>query len=493
MERKAPLDRSRPPRVIVTTDPELDDLNSMLRLLLYANEIHLAGLIYCSSKFHWAGDATAAIAPHRWPPADARGHIDQAIDAYAIAWDNLRQHDDRYPAPEHLRALVALGNVRAEGDMATATDGSRLIERVLLDGGEDQVFLQAWGGTNTIARALASIEEKSRAAGDWGAVYRRLVDRVVITSFGKQDATFDAYIRPHWPELELREVATLAWGYFARLVAMPQDQVYLSADWMRTNVSSVGPIGAAYRVWGDGKQMADGFDDEDYFGIAGEDEESLTRLGYRVWCPVQEPGAWISEGDSSNFALLIDNGLRSWEAPGFGGWGGRQGQDPDDPHQWSSALADDELPDGMTPTVTPFGTEANDHATGRWIGAFQRDLAARLRWTVTSHRAAANHHPTLAVEPSADVVAAPGGAVTLSLCADDPDGDAVTLSAWEYREASTTETAAALSITGDVLVVGLPADARAGDTIHVIVEATDDGEPALTTYARVIITVTAAA
>ena len=36
---------------------------------------------------------------------------------------------------------------------------------------------------------------------------------------------------------------------------------------MRENASTVGPIGRAYRVWGDGKQMADGFDPEDYFGV----------------------------------------------------------------------------------------------------------------------------------------------------------------------------------------------------------------------------------
>jgi len=39
------IDRTR---VIVITDPELDDFNSMLRLVLYVNEIELVGLIYTS-------------------------------------------------------------------------------------------------------------------------------------------------------------------------------------------------------------------------------------------------------------------------------------------------------------------------------------------------------------------------------------------------------------------------------------------------------------
>jgi hypothetical protein len=44
------------PRTVVTTDPELDDLNSMLRLLLYSNEIDIVGLVYSASQFHYRGD-----------------------------------------------------------------------------------------------------------------------------------------------------------------------------------------------------------------------------------------------------------------------------------------------------------------------------------------------------------------------------------------------------------------------------------------------------
>ena len=44
------------PRTIVTADPELDDLNSMIRFLLYSNEVEVEGLVYASSRFHWRGD-----------------------------------------------------------------------------------------------------------------------------------------------------------------------------------------------------------------------------------------------------------------------------------------------------------------------------------------------------------------------------------------------------------------------------------------------------
>ena len=44
------------PRTIITADPELDDLNSLIRMVLYSNEVEIGGLIYASSQVHWRGD-----------------------------------------------------------------------------------------------------------------------------------------------------------------------------------------------------------------------------------------------------------------------------------------------------------------------------------------------------------------------------------------------------------------------------------------------------
>ena len=45
-------------------------------------------------------------------------------------------------------------------------------------------------------------------------------------------------------------------------------------------------------------------------------------------------------------------------------------------------------------------------------------------------------------------------------------------------------------ITCPFIAGRVPADAMAGQTIHLIIEATDDGAPALTRYQRVVVTVT---
>ena len=87
------------PRTIVTTDPELDDLNSLLRLLLYSNEIDIVGLVYSSSQFHYAGDPAAGTAP----PAAASGEPPRVSDVKQ-AQRLLEQHSPGKAAEVALRA-----------------------------------------------------------------------------------------------------------------------------------------------------------------------------------------------------------------------------------------------------------------------------------------------------------------------------------------------------------------------------------------------------
>jgi hypothetical protein len=137
------------PRVIVTTDGEIDDRCSMVRFLMYANEWDIEGLIYSSSRFHWLG--------HTWSGVE---WLNAQIDQYARVYHNLRQHADGYPLPEELKRLVYVGNIKNVGEMDEDTPGADRIVQVLLDDKPGPVYLQAWGGTNTIAKALAKIQKQ---------------------------------------------------------------------------------------------------------------------------------------------------------------------------------------------------------------------------------------------------------------------------------------------------------------------------------------------
>lgn len=43
-------------RTIITTDGEIDDVDSYIRMLLYSNDFYIEGLIYSSSMWHYKGD-----------------------------------------------------------------------------------------------------------------------------------------------------------------------------------------------------------------------------------------------------------------------------------------------------------------------------------------------------------------------------------------------------------------------------------------------------
>jgi hypothetical protein len=47
-------------RVVIATDPELDDNNSLIRYLLYSSDFRTEGLIHASSGHHWKGDGKGA-------------------------------------------------------------------------------------------------------------------------------------------------------------------------------------------------------------------------------------------------------------------------------------------------------------------------------------------------------------------------------------------------------------------------------------------------
>src|SRR5690348_5620376 len=116
---RTPAPGSSKPRVVVTTDPELDDSSSLVRYLLYSTDFRTEGLIYASSQFHWKGDGTGKkwFVPGReytrfglnlcpcesWRWAPGERFIDDDVDIYERVYPNLRIHHADYPTPAELR------------------------------------------------------------------------------------------------------------------------------------------------------------------------------------------------------------------------------------------------------------------------------------------------------------------------------------------------------------------------------------------------------
>jgi hypothetical protein len=493
------------PRVVVTTDPELDDANSLIRYLLYSTDFRTAGLIYASSQFHWKGDGTGRklsvpnreysrwglnlcpCASWRWAPDEH--YIDIAVATYAQVYPNLRVHDANYPTPAELQSKITWGNVEFDGDISKDTPGSDLIKAVLLDDEPGPVYLLAWGGQSTIARALQSIQLQYSGTPAWPAVYQKVSRKAILSPSGDQDDTYATYIHPNWPDIRLLPagVGGVQLGYEAQVSVSAEDSVYYSTEWTRDNISSRGAFGALYRVWGDGKQMVQG-DIFDYFGLSGYTASQLKAKGYVVWTPPRPKGEFLGEGDTFTYLNLIDNGLRAYEDAAPGGWAGHgaataaTGQSPlpritinsyDDLLRLQEARRRSPPPD---PDFTP---------------AAQNDLAARLLWSLTPTYAGANHEPKVSVRGRTALSARPGETIRLEGLTSDPDGNTVTVRWWQWREVGTYPGTVAFSNAGALATsMQIPTDAVAGQTIQLVLEAIDNGRPPLTRYQRIVVTVT---
>jgi len=478
------------PRIIVTADPELDDSNSLIRFLLYSTDFKVEGLIYASSQFHWTGDGKGTklsvpgreytrfglnLCPcesYRW--AKGERFIDDVVENYEKVYTNLKIHNPNYPTPAELKSKIRFGNIEFDGDFSKDTPGSDLIKSLMLDDNLEPLYITAWGGQSTIARALKSVQDQYEKTTEWSNIRSKILHKVILLPSGDQDDTYAKYIKPNWPEIDYRQMGGGPnYSYVAPLRATPENVVYTTSSWMTENISSRGPLGSYYRVWGDGKQMVKG-DIFDYFGMSDYTGEELKKMGYVVWMPVQEKGSWLGEGDNPTFMNMLDNGLRAYEDGSYGGWGGKQ----------------------VTPGVgmgfpDPAQKETGPPFPNFWPAA-QLDFAARLKWSVTPKFKDANHEPKVSVKGPLNITARPGEKIKLDGVISDPDGDAVSIKWWQFKAGSYQGDVIISNATSASTEIFVPADATAGQTNHLILEATDNNSSLpLTRYQRVIITVAA--
>jgi len=347
----------------------------------------------------------------------------------------------------------------------------------------EPVYVHAWGGQSSIARALKSIEDQYKGTPLWEAVRRKVIAKTILHVSGAQDDTQDRYIRPNWPEIRYLNGggATGNLAYAAWAGSNIEDAKVFETAWMRANISSKGPLGRMERVWQDGKAMPLG-DRYDHFGFYDKTEDELRKLGYTVWTPQRPAGYFIAEGDTGTFLPLLDNGLEGYRPEN------RRG--PGSPRPGILGLAPPTAP-GAQPTAPAVRPPPTRRATpAPFQTPLMNDLAGRLAWSVTPKFKDANHYPSVSID-KARITAKPGDAVTLVARTRDPDGDVVKVEWLKFDGSGSYMGPVAMDkgegLTGSFRV---PADAKPGDTIHMVAKATDNGKGVpLTRYARTIVTV----
>ncbi|QDV33120.1 nucleoside hydrolase-like domain-containing protein [Tautonia plasticadhaerens] len=456
------------PRLVVLTDigGDPDDMQSMRRLMLYANEFEVVGLV-----------ASASGTPGEVGRAVTRPDlIREIIDDYEQVVANLRLHADGYPDPDALRAVVRGGDpergVSNVGE-GRSTGGSELIAGAVEASGRP-LHVAIWGGAHDLAQALHDL--RSRHPADR---LEELLGRVRVYAIADQDK-WDSrvqgtgeWIRENFPGLRYVESGPPGSDRFSAAfrgmyqndskgrdgptLPLVTDEVARlgQADWVGRNVrDGHGPIGADYPIVG------------------------------------QNPGTerntrGLKEGDTPSWFFVLSNGLGDPAEPTFGGWGGRFRHD----EGGHFVDAEDEHPNGEGDAGL-----RRKWTVARWRRAYQHDFAARLDWCVST-RDRANHAPVAAVDGEDGrgfVVreASPGSTVSLDASGStDPDGDPITYRWWIYREPSDPDSEAMISgEDGPRALVSIPEGATGG-TVHVILEVEDGGEPSLVGYRRVLVRV----
>lgn len=476
--------KSEKPRTIVTTDGELDDVDSFIRMLLYTNEYKIEGLIVSSSQWHYKGDGKGTKFTSememtkkmygertelRWP---GEQWIYDLVDAYGKVYPNLIKHSKDYPTQKYLRDRIRIGNIDFEGEMAKDTPGSDFIKAKLLDDDLTPLYLQVWGGTNTIARALKSIEDTYKNTTEWNKIYKKVCQKAIIYAILDQDATYKKYIEPNWKDIKVYYNSNQFWSfaYFWKRSVPEQLHPYLEGKFMSNIINNHGPLLKMYYSYGDGNPPK------------GEIEDiysNMEKAKKNQWGSFGQYD-FISEGDSPAFLHLVDVGLNNLDNPQDGGWGGRLVQSATTPSRWEDGDAASDF--------NPF-TQKIDKAFAqtRWIPAIQNDFAARADWCIKDFKGA-NHAPKVSVA-NKKISVNKGQKISLNPTTSDPDGNKVSLKFWQYKEVGTCKEEALITQNGNSAEITVPASAKSGDTIHIIVEAEDNGTPVLTRYQRVVVTV----
>jgi len=453
---------NRPNRLIVLTDigAEVDDTESMVRLLLYSDVIDIQGLIATTSTWK-----RTSVSPDL---------IEDVVRAYSKVQINLLRHDPNYAAADSLEALIKRG-FPAYGMTGVGpgkdSEGSEWIIRTLERNDDRTLWVSIWGGANTLAQALYKLRATRPAAE-----VDRLISKLRVYSISDQDDS-GPWIRKNFPKLfyivspggDYKAATWVGINSFVPGI----DNSTISNKWLAEHIQEGhGPLGAAY-----------------------------------------PDVAYGMEGDTPSWLALIPNGLSEPEHPDWGGWGGRYELYKPEAHVtdprtfiggvaippesrpiWTNAI------DEYTPPVageyeraTKRGEKSYKSYTAtlwRWRDDFQNDFAARMGWTTKSYQEA-NHPPTPVLDHAGTFTMRSGQALELSARGSlDPDGDSLSYFWFLYREAGTYQ--GAVNIEGaenmDHLSLVAP-NVDKPETIQLILRVTDKGMPPLSRYRRIVVTV----
>ena len=428
------------PRLVVCTDiapadVEPDDMESMVRLMAYADMFEIEALI---TSVGWNCD------PY---PAEWAEYLQRVIEAYRkdvpklmrrsgqqefmpLEDENKQQYIGYWPSADYVKSRAVMGSIHG-GIKAIGADndspGSELLIRLADEDDTRPIYVAAWGGANTLAQAIWRVKQ-TRSAEE----LKKFVRKFRIYTITDQDMQY----------------------------SMRMNRSYSSHMWLR-------------------KEFAD---DLQFVWDEGTWQEQC-ELGKRHWQQhkdnIQGRGAlggeyptykWGVEGDTPSFLYVMPNGLNN----------------PEDPHQcgWAGYHERGMCADSLTTAWTSWQEPVRSISVGykqRFYPDELNDFMARMQWAAEGK---GNMNPYVVIpNDTINITMIP---LTLDASKSfDPDGDNLQFSWWQQPEIGKTKVKIEQA-DQPIATLRIPADAK-GDTIHIICEVHDDGPYHLPAYRRIII------
>lgn len=319
------------PRLAILTDigGDPDDQQSLIRLMVYANEFEIELLL-----------ASAAGTPGELKAKITRPDlIEQIVAAYGEVLPNLQRHAQGWPEASTLRSRIVSGNplrgrayIGAEHDTAGSR---RLIERIDAGSAERPLNIAIWGGQTDLAQALWRVKQDRGVAG-----FESFVRKCRIYDIADQDG-IAAWMRAEFPGmfyiLNKAAPGTDKRQAIFRGMYLTGDESLTSLAWIDANLRSRGPLGALYPT--------------------------------RTWT-APNPHGCMKEGDTPSWFFFLPLGGNDPSDPTKPGWGGQFVRQADG---W---YHDVPSRPGFDPRET----------VSRWRPDFQRDLARRMNWCMPTAR-----------------------------------------------------------------------------------------------------------
>lgn len=251
-----------------TSDP--DDVQSMVRFLLYTNEFDVEGLIASSGTF-------ANVANKQ--------NILDIIDLYAKVYSNLRRHDSKYPTPDYLRSITFQGRSGTWGGTVDNNIGSGKDSQAsdsiihIVDRPDPRpVWFCFWGDCSNLAQAIWKVQNTRT-----DAELQKFLGKIRIYQIAHQDNTID-WLMSNFPNLFIIYSQNTWQGMFGG----PNDPLG-NLVWINAHIrQNHGPLGAVYPPAA--------------MGVDG-----------------------VKEGDSPSFLYLVSaaKGISDSENPAQASWGGQ--------------------------------------------------------------------------------------------------------------------------------------------------------------------------